>query len=184
MDELIITAWSDSLIERLGYDPRSEYVEPYKGVGRPPRALIYRVLDHLDRSGECWEWTGFRTKDGYGLIVRTDGERPKQARVHRVVAEYILGRRLRAEEHICHRCDNPPCGRPSHLFLGDAKANQADAKAKGRTARGERQGSSKLTVADVALIRESERSARELAAELGVTARNIRRIRQGTRWAS
>lgn len=54
---------------------------------------------------------------------------------------------------VLHRCDNPACVRPEHLFLGDQEANMGDCSSKGRTTIGERSASAKLTEADVLTIR-------------------------------
>lgn len=72
---------------------------------------------------ECWEWTG-RTQYEYGAY--------KHHRAHRFALEEKLGRSLRREEHALHRCDNPPCVNPSHLYVGDATQNTRDMMARGR----------------------------------------------------
>jgi hypothetical protein len=86
-----------------------------------------KVMGKLDRSGgpdACWTWTGSRHPYGYGRIGRTY--------VHRIVAEHHAGRPLTSDDFVCHRCDNPPCANPAHLFIGDAAYNMADMSAKGR----------------------------------------------------
>jgi len=69
----------------------------------------------------CIEWTGARRQDGYGVVKI--GERLR--RVHRVAWEIKHGA-IPDGAFICHRCDNPPCFNPSHLFVGDAIINVAD----------------------------------------------------------
>lgn len=94
--------------------------------------LIVRLRDHLKINEEtgCWEWTGATIKKGYGVI--RVGKR-HLLYVHRVMLELILGRPLEAKERSLHRCDNPPCGNPEHLFVGTTADNNRDADRKGRS---------------------------------------------------
>ena len=87
--------------------------------------------------GPCMEWTGSRTKAGYGqLSCKAVSKRPMLA--HRVTWEIETGQE--PARHVLHRCDNPACVRFDHLFEGDQQANNADRDAKGRIARGDRNG--------------------------------------------
>jgi hypothetical protein len=77
--------------------------------------------------GECWEWTGCRLPKGYGMFT-IQGQ---TVYAHRVAWEIATG--LSADTLcVCHRCDNPPCVRPDHLFIGTHRDNALDCKAKGR----------------------------------------------------
>ncbi len=87
----------------------------------------------------CWEWQAATDRHGYGFIglgVRAVGT----GRAHRV--SYVLAYGS-VPKGMCvlHRCDNPPCVNPVHLFLGSRADNMRDMKAKGRAASGERNGS-------------------------------------------
>lgn len=78
--------------------------------------------------GGCWEWVRGRHNLGYGVVCRG-----KEAlKVHRIVLEVKLGRSLSSQEYACHKCDNPPCANPDHLFMGSPKDNYDDSKRKGR----------------------------------------------------
>lgn len=88
----------------------------------------------------CHEWPGHIDQDGYGS-AKIDGRRQ---RVHRVAWERRKGP-VPQGLYVLHRCDNPPCANEEHLFLGTAKDNYEDARAKGRHAHGERNGNATLS---------------------------------------
>ena len=88
-----------------------------------------RFWSRVDRSpGGCWEWTGRRARGGYGEIWWHG----RDQRSHRVAWELLEGP-IPEGLFVCHHCDNPPCVRTSHLFLGTALDNNRDRQAKGRT---------------------------------------------------
>lgn len=102
-----------------------------------------RFWSKVDRGGgpdACWLWTAHKTRGGYGQL-RVDGH---QATAHRVSWELAHGPIPPGHGYhgtcVLHRCDNPPCCNPSHLFLGTNADNMADMKAKGRQARGDTHG--------------------------------------------
>src|SRR5580692_6687685 len=94
-----------------------------------------RLLSYWKIRGSCWVWTGARDKDGYG-VIKIAG---KSVRLTRFIFKEINGR-IPKDHDICHKCDNPPCFRPSHLFNATNAENQKDKVAKGRQAKGDRHG--------------------------------------------
>lgn len=101
----------------------------------------------------CWPWKASKNKDGYGWIRR--GRRMELA--HRMSWEINFGP-IPDGQYVLHKCDNPACVRPSHLFLGDQITNMADMVAKGRCGkrggrRGEESHVAKVTEKQVLEIR-------------------------------
>lgn len=94
--------------------------------------LSARFFAKVVKSDGCWLWTGSKNALGYGLVApKTYGVR----KAHRF-AWILANGPLQPSAWVLHRCDNTSCVRPSHLFLGDAKANVRDMHAKGRARNG------------------------------------------------
>jgi hypothetical protein len=171
-----------------------------------------RFWAHVDRSGgpdACWPYSGGSTPGGYGIFSL--GSRSAGARgAHRVAYELTSGP-IPEGRLVCHRCDNPPCCNPAHLFVGTYADNNRDAIAKGRAhghyapacdlryqrgdahysrqrperlARGQRHGMAKLSSAEVGEIRAAYRRGMgvRLARRYGVTPSHICRIVRGEVW--
>ena len=94
--------------------------------GSPAERLAARLVPH----GDCLEFDGYRDKKGYGRLGAGDGTK-RVVLAHRLAYELAHGT---VPDGLCvlHSCDNPPCCRPDHLFLGTRVDNNADMRAKGR----------------------------------------------------
>jgi len=128
----------------------------------------------VDTSGSCWLWTGGTKEEGYGCVNWAGVTR----RAHHVSWFLTSGSWPRVL-HCLHRCDNPRCVRPSHLFLGTHQDNVADMVAKGRQRKGERHGMARLTDAGVLAIRAAcaaGEAQATVARRHGVTQTTVSRI--------
>lgn len=130
---------------------------------------------------DCWEWQGAIDKHGYGQIKMRNH---KHVRAHRVSYEIAYGT-IADGLGVLHKCDNPPCVNPAHLFLGTTADNVADKIAKGRQLRGEQIPWAILTAADVIEIRrlhESGVTQRAIALQFGTSYKNVHNIIRHNSW--
>lgn len=139
---------------------------------------------------ECWPWRAAlrnnnNPRQAYGAFW-LDGRHQPAPRV----ALLLSGVTVQDEMEVCHRCDNPPCCNPAHLFIGTPQANVDDKVAKGRQVKGERVHTAKLTEAQVAEIRAAKPAGTrapnglpaQLAEKYGVTKPYISEIWSGKSW--
>lgn len=143
------------------------------------RALKQRFEDKIFYSPDgCWYWTGAATETGYGHIRTNMG----MTRSHRVA--YFLYKGVDAGElFVCHTCDNTLCVNPDHLFLGTGKENSEDMVRKGRSTKGERNGSAKISEQDVIDIWQSIKQGEDekvIAARYGLSS--VKHITSGKKW--
>jgi len=129
----------------------------------------------------CWPWTGSKTERGYGVYAPLPGV---LLRAHRVAYALHNGG-IDDSMLVCHRCDNPSCCNPKHLFLGTGSDNMRDMVAKGRNKpiSGERNPSAKLTTEQVRAIYLDPRTNVEIAAAYGVAGSLASLIRRRKVWA-
>ena len=100
--------------------------------GKGKRDVWDRLWEKIDRKslGDCWEWSGGKTTFGHGLIY--PGDYKAYTSAHRVAYQMYYGVVLPFEQCVLHRCDNPPCCNPHHLFVGTKGDNNRDTASKGR----------------------------------------------------
>lgn len=135
----------------------------------------------------CWPWLGFCNEAGQGWVnSRTKGGTTIASRAS---YEHFIGQ-ISSGLYVCHKCDNPRCVNPDHLFLGTQKENMLDAVSKRRHSYGEKVKQSRLTEANVLEIRATigpDRSFRgellRLSKRFGVSPTCIRHVVMGRTWA-
>lgn len=148
-------------------------------TNKTPLERFYEKIDRRNAEG-CWVWTGGADKNGYGKFTVDYAD----LRAHRWAYAHFIGQ-IPDGMFVCHRCDNPPCANPEHLFLGTNADNTADRHRKGRDAKGENGGNTKLTRQQVAQIKAMlalPMKQRDVAKVFGVSHGNIAFIASGKTW--
>ncbi len=131
----------------------------------------------------CWIWGAAKNLKGYG-ITTVD---LKSYAAHRYSWIIHFGQ-ISSDQLVCHKCDNPSCVNPEHLFLGTQKDNIQDMLKKGRQRNqfGEKNNKAKLTENDVQIIREKLKqgiSQKKIGSEFGVSQSSIHRIKHNICWS-
>lgn len=109
------------------FDPRG----PLTRGGKPRKPIPEMLAKHVVQPSGCWEWTGTRNRQNYGVVglyvggqsIGIPAPRLQWMHHHGQIPEGLV---------VMHVCDNPPCINPSHLALGTQATNLADMRAKGR----------------------------------------------------
>ena len=91
--------------------------------------LEERFWSKVKKTPGCWSWLGSKDSNGYGRIMIRERGGSKLA--HRIAYEIVNGE-IPSQMHACHKCDNPSCVNPDHIFIGTAKDNLQDMSKKGR----------------------------------------------------
>lgn len=149
---------------------------------------INRFWSKVEKRGpdDCWVWKAWKNNRGYGMLtIKKAGS--KHHWVASRLSYYIAHGNLPNDLDVCHKCDNPPCVNPNHLFLGTAHENALDMVKKGRcnAPKGEDAQStlSEYEVLQIRRIYESgDMNTVELAEAYGVASGTINRVVDGSSW--
>jgi hypothetical protein len=147
------------------------------------RTLQERFFEKIRKTSTCWLWQGSLNKKGYGQLNR--GRRGEGV---------VLAHRASWEIHngaipdglcVLHKCDNPQCVNPDHLFLGTIVDNDKDRDAKGRTRKGDAHKFAKLRATQIPEIRRRIATGEKhesIAADYGVSAGVISQVGRRKIW--
>ena len=137
-------------------------------------ARFWSKVDVKKSNSECWPWTGATRFHGYGGI-KVKGD---VLRAHRVAWELFNQAEI-GDLHALHKCDNPKCCNPRHIYLGTRSDNMKDIRDR------ERNPNQKMTMAMANEIREALKRGdkpRWLAEEYGLATGTISKIKTGRIW--
>lgn len=156
------------------------------------QTLEERFWSKVDTSGDCWIWTASRdTRGRYGQFMITDDGVHRRHAAHRVAWLLTHGDFPPPGKVVCHRCDNPPCCNPAHLFVGTQADNLRDMWSKGRghdgsqIARGEARYNAVLTADLVRKIRQERADGspvKEIAQRYGLDRGHVRGVIRRAIW--
>lgn len=156
------------------------------------RAFVEQKLaNYIISDSGCWEYQGQRTPSGYGMfsICVRDLKPYKKKCIASRVAYAFHNNEDPADSYVCHKCDNPCCINPEHLFIGTHQDNMDDMSGKGRRAdqAGSNNAASKIGETEVreiiARIKEGETNT-AIAHDFGITHSAVSSIRLCKTWQS
>ncbi len=158
-----------------------KYTVPARNTGDIKTRFLYYVKIP-ENPNDCWEWKGGKNENGYGKFHFNGG----LMSAHRVSYILYIGEFDRSL-YCLHKCDNPECVNPEHLFLGNQNDNINDMKQKGRQreAKGEKNNRSKLTneeVKEIKMLLLQGKTQVEIAKLFRTTQTNISYIKTGKLW--
>lgn len=147
--------------------------------------VVKAFWEKVYKTEKCWIWNGCRNSDGYGLLAFD-----RRARGAHRVSWIIHFGKIPNGMSVLHRCDNPPCIRPDHLFLGMQADNVKDCDSKGRRRYADRKGEKSSSVtpfknADILQIRAEAAAGKRrtrIALERGVCRQSIDNIVNRKTW--
>ena len=148
------------------------YGRTNRGRISPKNVLERLLLNSIgDTDDDCWEYLGKDCAKGGHKRIRLDDK--TRIFVHRLAWEAFHAEPIPPEMSVLHRCDNPKCFNPNHLFLGTQKDNMQDCINKGR-----KNCPRKIKKEDYQKIKDSNLSTKQLAQKFNVTSTRIRQIKR------
>ncbi len=145
---------------------------------RKVKPIIERFWSKVNKTKTCWLWTKSTNSAGYGVIKVYKGN---MILSHRLSYEINTGE-IPPGKHVLHRCDNPLCVNPKHLFLGSDDDNAKDKVSKGRQMKGEKNWNAILTQQQANEIREAKGTHQEIANKFKIGRTHVTRIKLRELW--
>lgn len=161
---------------RRHYKQLNRNGEAKRGLSGKHGAPEERFWHFVQKAGpdECWPWTGFRDKDGYGSFRAAKGNQ----RAHRI--SYAMHNPDQPIDGLVvrHTCHNPPCVNPAHLLHGTHQDNVDDRVRAGRCPVNESHGNTKFSNAVVEAVRAAVGTHKEIGQQFGISRDHVGLIRR------
>lgn len=150
------------------------------------KSVQERLNKKVVKEKDCWTYNSKAKHEKGYPVIGIGGRSGMKTRVSRLMY-YLTYGPFNENLLMCHKCDNPECVNPNHLFLGTHADNMRDKKEKGRATsppihKGEAHPRAKFTEEAIRFIRESEISYSNLAAIFNTTITSIWRIKKRKAW--
>jgi len=158
-------------------------LNPLHMLSLTPEDKFWRRVD-IEANEICWNWLGAVDGGNYGIFRSSIFS---EIKTHRI-SWYLTYGKIPQDMWVLHKCDNPICCNPQHLFLGNNQDNINDKVLKNRQSRlfGERNGRSKLTIRDIKEIRKlhiNGYSYRDITSVFPISFTQTARIIRGESWS-
>jgi len=148
---------------------------PFVATPKLKRPTFIRFWFYVDKStaDQCWVWKGYKNKDGYGKLR----DKKTNRGAHRVSWEMKNGE-IPKGMFVLHKCNNPSCVNPGHLYLGNQLQNMKDRVTAGHYSTGEKHHNCKLSSGCVCLIKMASGTHRKIAKDFGISHSTVGYIKR------
>ena len=154
------------------------------------RSILERFSALYDPTSGCWQWLGILDDKGYGRLNVGYGDNKAIRLAHRIAYELYVGP-IPYGLSVCHRCDNPRCVRPAHLFAASQGDNIRDMWTKGRakipSSNGASNSNARMTYEQVRSMRHlyyaERRTQQEIADYFGLAQAYVSRVVRRSAWS-
>lgn len=141
--------------------------------------MIERFEKKVKKTDDCWLWLAAHHKRGYGYFyTSTTYSKRKMDFAHRFSYHLYKGYKPTDNDVVCHKCDNPSCVNPNHLFIGTQLDNNRDMMDKGRYKNG-RQKLIKEKIEDIVRLRKEGLTVKEIAILFNINSGHCSRVSRG-----
>lgn len=161
-----------------------------RNCGHAPLDERFGRYVYLNLGNGCWEWRGAKNEHGYGVLGKEGGRGAGNVKAHRLSYQIFCHVSLTPKQCVCHKCDNPACVNPNHLFVGSQLDNMSDMLSKARNSKppvryGKANNKAKLNDESVRKIRQLSAkgwSSRKIASLFLVTKSAILSVVNHETW--